>query len=441
MKLASYNDGSRDGQLVVVSRDLGSAHYASGIATRLQQVLDDWNFLSPQLQTIYDALNQGRARHAFPFEPSQCMAPLPRAYQRVSGSAYPSHAERLAAARGERLPEGWRANPVLTQRSGDDLAGAHDGIVLSNLALGVDFGVQLGVDLGAELAVITGDVAMGASADTALDGVRLVMLANDVRLHELAAGGAEASPAEESASPIGSTADTAANANASANASAGAGAGADANIGADTDTSADAGASSAGADSASAFTAPLAQNGDDAPGGDKSNTAAPTSHPDAAPSASPGPSPSPSSSSDANTPQRIPATAYSPVAVTPDELGVAWKGGRLLRPVSVRWNSKRLGVCEAGADMTFSFARLIAELARARPVRAGTILSSGPISNRDAGVGHSSLAEKRSVEFTETGTATTPFMAVGDSLTIDMKDTEGRSIFGAISQQISQRNL
>ncbi|MDB6002552.1 MAG: hydrolase family protein [Rhizobacter sp.] len=430
MKLASYNDGSRDGQLVVVSRDLGSAHYASGIATRLQQVLDDWNFLSPQLQTIYDALNQGRARHAFPFEPGQCMAPLPRAYQRVSGSAYPSHAERLAAARGERLPDGWRANPVLTQRSGDDLAGAHDGIVLSNLALGMDFGVQLGVDLGAELAVITGDVAMGASADTALDGVRLVMLANDVRLHELAAGGAQASPAGEGASPVDSSTDASAGSGSVAGVGASAGAGADA--------SADAGAS-AGADSASAFTTPLAQNGDDAPSGGKSDAAAPTSHPDAAPSASS--SSSSSSSADADTPQRVPATAYSPVAVTPDELGTAWKGGRLLRPVLVRWNGKRLGVCEAGADMAFSFARLIAELARARPVRAGTILSSGPISNRDAGVGYSSLAEKRAVEFTETGAATTPFMTVGDALTIDMKDAEGRSIFGAISQQISQRSL
>ena len=76
MKLATYKDGSRDGQLVVVSRDLSTAHYASGIASRMQQVLDDWGFIAPQLQDLYDSLNQGRARHAFAFEPARCMAPL-----------------------------------------------------------------------------------------------------------------------------------------------------------------------------------------------------------------------------------------------------------------------------------------------------------------------------------------------------------------------------
>ncbi|MDQ8002483.1 MAG: fumarylacetoacetate hydrolase, partial [Pseudomonadota bacterium] len=80
MKLATLQDGSRDGQLVVVSRDLTTAHYATGIAHRLQQVLDDWGFMSPQLQDLYTALNHGRTRHAFPFNPGQCMAPLPRAY-------------------------------------------------------------------------------------------------------------------------------------------------------------------------------------------------------------------------------------------------------------------------------------------------------------------------------------------------------------------------
>src|SRR5881275_1220931 len=78
MKLATYRDGSRDGQLVVVSRDLQSAHYATGIAHKMQQVLDDWNFLAPQLQDLYDTLNGGKARHAFPFDAAQCMAPLPR---------------------------------------------------------------------------------------------------------------------------------------------------------------------------------------------------------------------------------------------------------------------------------------------------------------------------------------------------------------------------
>ncbi|MFM2427915.1 MAG: hypothetical protein RL707_1742, partial [Pseudomonadota bacterium] len=79
MKLATYKDGTRDGQLLVVSRDLSTAHYATGIATRLQQVLDDWGFMAPQLQDLYETLNNGKARHAFAFDPARCMAPLPRA--------------------------------------------------------------------------------------------------------------------------------------------------------------------------------------------------------------------------------------------------------------------------------------------------------------------------------------------------------------------------
>ena len=104
MKLATYKDGSRDGQLVVVSRDLAQAHYANGIASRLQQVLDDWNFLSPQLEDLYLTLNHGKARHAFPFEPRQCMAPLPRAYQWADGSAFINHVELVRKARGAEVP-------------------------------------------------------------------------------------------------------------------------------------------------------------------------------------------------------------------------------------------------------------------------------------------------------------------------------------------------
>lgn len=95
MKLATLKDGSRDGQLLVVSRDLGTAHFATGIAQRLQQALDDWNFIAPQLQDLYDALNHGRARHPFPFDPAQCMAPLPRTGQRIEGAAYPNHLQLM----------------------------------------------------------------------------------------------------------------------------------------------------------------------------------------------------------------------------------------------------------------------------------------------------------------------------------------------------------
>ena len=112
MKLATYKDDSRDGQLVVVSRDLSTAHYATGIANTLQQVLDDWRFMAPQLRDLYELLNTGRARHAFPFEPARCMAPLPRAYQWASGTAFISHAERLRKLPDAGLPKSFYAEPA-----------------------------------------------------------------------------------------------------------------------------------------------------------------------------------------------------------------------------------------------------------------------------------------------------------------------------------------
>lgn len=177
MKLATYKDASRDGQLVVVSRDLSTAHYATGIASRLQQVLDDWRFMAPQLQHLYALLNSGKARHAFPFDPARCMAPLPRAYQWVTGPAYASHVERLASLPAADLPPGLYAEPLLRQGGSDSFIGPRDDVVLASEAGGIDFEAQL--------AVITGDVPMGASPERALDGIRLLMLASDVCLRNL----------------------------------------------------------------------------------------------------------------------------------------------------------------------------------------------------------------------------------------------------------------
>jgi fumarylacetoacetate (FAA) hydrolase len=177
MKLATYQDGTRDGQLVVVSRDLSQAHYATHVANRLQQVLDDWNFLSPALEDLYDQLNQGRARHAFPWDPAQCMAPLPRAYQWLDGSAYLNHVELVRKARGADMPPGALTDPLMYQGGSDDMAGPHADIVCADTAWGVDF--------EAELAVVTGDVPLGCAADRALDAVRLVGLVNDVTLRNL----------------------------------------------------------------------------------------------------------------------------------------------------------------------------------------------------------------------------------------------------------------
>ncbi len=177
MKLATYQDGTRDGQLVVVSRDLSQAHYATHIANRLQQVLDDWNYLAPALEEVYTQLNQGRARHAFAFDPAQCMAPLPRAYQWLDGSAYLNHVELVRKARGAEMPESAQTDPLMYQGGSDDLAGPHADIVCASEAWGADF--------EAELAVVTGDVPMGCASDRALDAVRLIALVNDVTLRNL----------------------------------------------------------------------------------------------------------------------------------------------------------------------------------------------------------------------------------------------------------------
>ncbi len=157
MKLATLTDGSRDGQLVVISRDLSLAVHAAAIATRLQTVLDDWDFFAPQLEDLYRTLNEGRARHAFAFDPKQAMAPLPRAYQWADGSSYVNHIELVRKARGAEMPPSFWTDPLMYQGGSDDLLGPHDDIVCPSEEHGIDF--------EAEVAVITGDVPMGVEAE------------------------------------------------------------------------------------------------------------------------------------------------------------------------------------------------------------------------------------------------------------------------------------
>jgi len=323
MKLATYKDGSRDGQLVVVSRDLATAHYATGIANTLQQVLDDWNFLSPQLQDLFDALNSGKTRHAFPFDPKQCMAPLPRAYQWADGSAFINHVELVRKARNSEVPDSFYTDPLMYQGGSDDFCGPCDDVVCASEAFGIDF--------EAEVAVITADVRMAATPEQALDSIRLVMLANDVSLRNLI-------PAEL-AKGFGFL-------------------------------------------------------------------------------------------------QSKPATAFSPVAVTLDELGDAWSKGRLNLTLQSTWNGRRVGLCDAGPEMTFHFGQLIAHLSKTRNVRAGTIVGSGTVSNKDWSHGYSCIAEKRAIETIQDGQPVTEYMKYGDTIRIEMKGRDGRSLFGAIEQEV-----
>jgi fumarylacetoacetate (FAA) hydrolase len=332
MKLATYKDGSRDGQLVVVSRDLSTAHYATGIANKMQQVLDDWGFIAPQLVDLYETLNLGKARHAFPFDPAMCMAPLPRAYQWADGSAYINHVELVRAARGAEVPDSFYKDPLMYQGGSDDFMGAQDDVVCASEDFGIDF--------EAEIAVITADVPMNSTPDEALEGIRLVMLANDVSLRNLIAN--------ELAKGFGFV-------------------------------------------------------------------------------------------------QSKPATAFSPVAVTLDELGDAWDNGRLNLTVQSTWNGRKVGMCEAGPEMTFHFGQLIAHICKTRNVRAGSVVGSGTVSNQGIEVrgkkewpkGYSCIAEKRAIETILDGKPSTEFMKYGDTIRIEAKGADGQSVFGAIDQKIA----
>lgn len=320
MKLATYKDGSRDGQLIVVSRDLGLAHYATGSAATLQQALDDWNFIAPQLQDLYVALNQGRARHAFPFDPRQCMAPLPRAFQRVGARAF---AANLALLDPQHQPGG----PGLYPASGDNLLGPTDDWVALNEADEID--------IEAGLAVLTGDVPMGATPAQALDGVRLVTLASELCLRRLQ------------------------------------------------------------------------------PGPDGAVLGRPTA-------------------------------AFGPVACTLDELGDAWQQGRLALTLQTACNGRKLGLCDAG-EMTYHFGQLIAQLCKTRPVRAGTLVGSGPVSNAGTDAdgqrqwprGCHCLAEKRAMELAQGAIAPTGYLLFGDTVRTEMKGRDGSSLFGAMEQTIA----
>jgi fumarylacetoacetate (FAA) hydrolase len=328
MKLATYKDASRDGQLVVVSRDLCVAHYATGIASKLQQVLDDWNFMSPQLQDLYETLNNGKARHAFPFEPAQCMAPLPRAYQWADGSAFLNHVELVRKARHAEVPASYYTDPLMRQGGSDDFLGPCDDVVVASEAFGIDF--------EAEVAVITADVPRGATPEQALEGIRLVMLANDVSLRKLVP--------DELAKGFGLV-------------------------------------------------------------------------------------------------QSKPATAFSPVAVTLDEVGDAWSKGRLHLTLQSSWNGRKVGMCEAGPEMTFHFGQLMAHLCKTRKVRAGSIVGSGPVSNKDRSHGYSCIAEKRAIETIEDGQPKAGFMKFGDTIRIEVKGRDGQSVFGAIDQKVVAAGL
>lgn len=323
MKLATLDNGTRDGTLVVVSRDMTRARAVTQLAPTLQFLLDNWDVLSSQVAAIAADLEAGHIPGCIPFDPQRVLAPLPRAFQWVDGSAYVNHVELARKARGAEMPQSFWTEPLVYQGGSDDFLAPLSDAAFSSEAFGIDF--------EAEVAVVTDDVPIGVSAERAAGHIRLLMLVNDWSLRNLIPG--------ELAKGFGFY-------------------------------------------------------------------------------------------------QSKPATAFSPCAVTPDELGDAWDGGKVCLPLVSSINGQLFGAPESGIDMTFEFPALIAHAARTRRLGAGTIVGSGTVSNYDRSRGSGCVVERRMLEHLEHGKPITPFLGYGDRIRIEMFHDRGGSIFGAIDQRV-----
>lgn len=321
MKLATLRNGSRDGRLVIVSRDLERAADASAIAPTMQIALENWRAVAPALQQRYEALNAGTLADAFAFDPAQAAAPLPRAYQFIDASAFLNHGEIMERAYKLTVKK-TPGVPILIQRQGDDFRGPCDDYAFPSEDDGGDFEGEFGVVLD--------DVPMGVDAVEALAHVRLLTVFNDVSMR--------AHLFRELSMGFGFI-------------------------------------------------------------------------------------------------QAKPATAFAPVAVTPDELGDAWRDGRVHLDMRVERNGEWFGHPNGGA-MDFGFGELIAHLAYNRNLGAGTIVGSGTVSNSNyREVGSACLAERRAIEVIAHGEPRTSFLRFGDRLRFEALGPDGVSVFGAIAHR------
>ncbi len=333
MKLATLKNNTRDGLLVVVNKQLTKCVAVPEIAEHLQQALDHWDRVEPQLNEVYIALNEGELVNEMDFDQELCESPLPRAFQWADGSAYVNHVELVRKARGAEMPPSFWTDPLMYQGGSDAFIGPRDDIPVASEEWGIDF--------EGEVAVITDDVPMGASAEQAASAIKLLMLVNDVSLRGLIPN--------ELAKGFGFF-------------------------------------------------------------------------------------------------QSKPSSVFSPVAVTPDELGDAWDGGKVNLPLLSHYNNEPFGCPNAGVDMTFEFPELVAHAAKTRPLSAGAIIGSGTVSNKqgtdfgtaisEGGVGYSCIAEVRMIETIRDGKPSTRFMKYGDRIKMEMLDANGQSIFGSIDQQV-----
>jgi fumarylacetoacetate (FAA) hydrolase len=323
MKLATRKNNTRDGELLVVSRDNKRAVLVGALAPTLQSLMDDWAAKSPEIEAIYAALNAGERADAFDVDAGTLHSPFPRAYAWIDGSAYINHIVLVRKARGAEPPATLETDPLVYQGGSDTFLGPRDGIPLANTDWGCDF--------ESEIVIVMDDTPQGVKPEDVGNYIRLVMLCNDVSLRNLIPG--------ELAKSFGFFVSK-------------------------------------------------------------------------------------------------PSSAFSPLAISPEELGEAWQGGRLHRPLITHLNGELYGNPDAGPEMHFSFHEIVAHICKTRSLSAGTIVGSGTISNVDRSKGSSCLAEKRMIEKIDTGEFSTPFMTYGDNVSIEMFNEAGDSLFGRIEQTV-----
>nr|WP_222622574.1 fumarylacetoacetate hydrolase family protein [Ramlibacter albus] len=314
-------DGSRDGRLVVVSRDLSRAVHADGIATTLLDAVERWSQTQPQLAALSERLNAGAVPDSFAFDASQAAAPLPRAPQWCDGSAFLNHGQLMQQAfHLEPMPDADTV-PLMYQGGSDDMLGGCDDVPLPSEAHGIDFEGEFGV--------IVGDVPMGCSARGARSRILLLVQLNDVSLRAMAPFEMKRGFGFFHAKP---------------------------------------------------------------------------------------------------------STSFASVAVTPDEIGEAWRDCRVHLDLAIDLNGQWFGNPNGG-EMHFGFDELVAHAALTRRLSAGTIIGSGTVSNAGGAKGSACITERRAIETIQHGAPRTPFMRFGDRVRMEAR-CDGAPVFGAIDQRV-----
>jgi fumarylacetoacetate (FAA) hydrolase len=321
MKLTTLRGAGRDGRLAVVAPDLRTAAFAPDIAPTLIDALEQWDTVEPALRELSESLRAGSVAGSFDFSPMEALAPLPRTYQWLDGSAFSSHGELMAKVFGIQNPQSER--PLMYQGMSHQFLSASEQVRFRSEADGIDFEGEFGV--------ITDEVPMGTSAASAAGHIKLIVQINDWSLRTLA-------PVEMKTG-FGWV-------------------------------------------------------------------------------------------------QAKPACSAAPLAITVDELGTAWRDGRVALPLQVWLNGRKFGAAN-GQEMGFSFGELIAHGAATRNLCPGTIIGSGTVSNEDyRRIGSSCIAERRAIETLDEGAPRTPYLRFGDSVRMEAVGLAGETLFGVLEQRV-----